>query len=83
MGLKILHTADWHLDSPFAGFTGKQREQLKQEQKKIPGKIADLCRRELGVAMDLPERVVCGFFPQNRECLGPRCPYHPAEKKQD
>lgn len=46
MGLKILHTADWHLDSPFAGFTGKQREQLKQEQKKIPGKIADLCRRE-------------------------------------
>ena len=44
---------------------------------------AELCRRELGVAMDLPERVVCGFFPQNRECLGPRCPYHPAEKKQD
>ena len=46
MGLKILHTADWHLDSPFTGFTGKQREQLKQEQKKIPGKISDLCRRE-------------------------------------
>ena len=44
---------------------------------------AELCRRELGVDMDLPERVVCGFFPQNRECLGRRCPYHPAEKKQD
>ena len=44
---------------------------------------ADLCRRELGVDMEIPERVVCGFFPQNRECLGRRCPYHPAEKEQD
>lgn len=46
MGLKILHTADWHLDSPFGGFTEQQRSFLKQEQKKIPGKIADLCLRE-------------------------------------
>ncbi len=46
MGLKILHSADWHLDSPFAGFSESQRELLKQEQQKIPGKIADLCRRE-------------------------------------
>ena len=44
---------------------------------------AELCRRELGVAMDLPERVVCGFFPQNRECLGSRCPYHPADSKDN
>lgn len=41
-------------------------------------RAADLCRRELGVSMDTPEKVVCGFFPRNRECLGPRCPYHPA-----
>ena len=40
MGLKILHSADWHLDSPFAGFTEAQRQFLKQEQQKIPGKIA-------------------------------------------
>lgn len=46
MGLKILHSADWHLDSPFAGFSEQQRELLKQEQRRIPGKIADLCRRE-------------------------------------
>ena len=46
MGLKILHSADWHLDSPFAGFTPEQQNYLKREQKKIPGKIADLCRRE-------------------------------------
>lgn len=46
MGLKILHSADWHLDSPFGGFTEAQRKWLKQEQKKLPGKVADLCRRE-------------------------------------
>lgn len=46
MGLKILHTADWHMDSPFAGFKPSQQEYLKQELKKVPGKIAELCRRE-------------------------------------
>lgn len=46
MGLKILHTADWHLDSPFGGFTEEQRQFLKQEQKKLPMKITDLCLRE-------------------------------------
>jgi DNA repair exonuclease SbcCD nuclease subunit len=46
MGLKILHTADWHLDSPFGGFTEAQRILLRNEQRKLPGKIADLCRRE-------------------------------------
>jgi len=46
MGLKILHSADWHLDSPFAGFPETQRILLRNEQRKIPGRIADLCRRE-------------------------------------
>ena len=46
MGLKILHSADWHLDSPFAGFTEQQRQFLKAEQQKIPGKITQLCIRE-------------------------------------
>lgn len=46
MGLKILHSADWHLDSPFAGFSGEQRAFLKAELRKIPEKVADLCRRE-------------------------------------
>ena len=44
MGLKILHSADWHMDSPFASFTGAQREFLKEQQMKIPGKIAKICR---------------------------------------
>lgn len=46
MGLKILHSADWHLDSPFSGFKPERRTHLKRELLKIPGKLADLCRRE-------------------------------------
>ena len=47
MGLKILHTADWHLDSAFSSFSEEQRRILHREQLAIPGKIADLCRREM------------------------------------
>ena len=46
MGLKILHSADWHLDSSFTGFPEKQRQYLKRELRKIPGRITDLCLRE-------------------------------------
>jgi len=46
MGLKILHTADWHLDSPFARFSPGQQEFLIREQRRIPGKIAELVRKE-------------------------------------
>ena len=46
MGLKILHSADWHLDSPFQGFRPEQQAYLKRELRKIPGKITDLCIRE-------------------------------------
>ena len=31
----------------------------------------------LGVAMELPETIRCGFFPENRECLRKACPYYP------
>ena len=46
MGLKILHTADWHMDAAFASFSEERRAFLRREQLKIPGKIAELCRRE-------------------------------------
>lgn len=46
MGLKILHSADWHLDSSFGSFPEAQRKWLQTQQRKIPGRIADLCRRE-------------------------------------
>ncbi len=46
MELKILHSADWHLDSPFQGFPEHQRRLLKKAQLTIPGKIAEICQRE-------------------------------------
>ena len=46
MGLKILHTADWHMDAAFVSFSEERRSFLRREQLKIPGKIAEICRRE-------------------------------------
>lgn len=46
MGLKLLHTGDWHLDSPFRGFDRERRELLHRESLALPGKIAEMCRRE-------------------------------------
>ena len=46
MGLRILHSADWHLDSPFASFSEEQRSFLKQAQRQIPEKIALICRQQ-------------------------------------
>lgn len=40
--MKILHTADWHLDTPFSGFSGEKRDFLRCELLKIPVKIAQL-----------------------------------------
>ena len=44
--MKILHSADWHLDSPFTGYTQTQRSILTRELRKLPGKVAEVCRRE-------------------------------------
>lgn len=46
MGVKILHSADWHLDTPFGGFSPEQREYLRQKMASIPQKIAETVRRE-------------------------------------
>ena len=46
MGLKILHSADWHMDSPFASFSEPQRQALRQAQLEIPGKLARICREQ-------------------------------------
>lgn len=46
VGLKILHSADWHLDSPFASLSPEDREYLRRESRRIPGQIASVCRRE-------------------------------------
>ncbi len=39
--MKILHSADWHLDAPLQGY-----EELKETLLSIPGRIAELCKKE-------------------------------------
>ena len=44
--IRILHTADWHIDAPLRSFTDHQRRELRASLLELPGKIADLCIRE-------------------------------------
>lgn len=44
--IKILHSGDWHLDSPFQGRTEEQASLLRRELLAIPGKLATLCKEE-------------------------------------
>ena len=44
--IKILHSGDWHLDSPFQGRTEAQAGYLRRELLKVPDKIAALCKEE-------------------------------------
>ena len=44
--MKILHSADWHMDSPFAGYSEEQRKTLRRELLKVPARVAEICRRE-------------------------------------
>ena len=44
--MKILHTADWHLDAPLAGHSEENKAFLRQQLRKIPEKIANLCISE-------------------------------------
>lgn len=43
--MKILHSADWHLDSPLQGFSPRQAELLRQEALALPAAIARLCKQ--------------------------------------
>lgn len=40
--IKILHSADWHLDAPLSGHDAALREQLRL----VPQKLLELCREE-------------------------------------
>ena len=44
--IKILHTADWHLDAPMSGHTPEGTEYLQRELKKLPKKIVKLATAE-------------------------------------
>ena len=44
--IKLLHSADWHLDSPLLGRTEHQAARLRECLLSIPERIASLCLRE-------------------------------------
>ncbi len=45
--IKILHSADWHLDAPMSGHSPAETDYLRRELKKIPEKIGKLCKAEM------------------------------------
>ena len=44
--VKILHSADWHMDAPLRQFSPEQRRLLQEQMLLLPGRIAKLCIRE-------------------------------------
>ena len=44
--IKILHSADWHLDSPMLQRSESQTRLLRSAMASIPGKLAAACRQE-------------------------------------
>ena len=44
--IKILHSADWHMDAPLRQFPTGQRSFLRKKLLSLPGLIADVCLRE-------------------------------------
>lgn len=44
--IKILHSADWHLDSPLQGRTPEQTRLLRDKLLEIPRKISAVCKAE-------------------------------------
>jgi len=43
--IKLLHSADWHLDSPIQGRSVAQSQLLKNALLSLPGKVAQICRQ--------------------------------------
>lgn len=44
--IKILHSADWHLDSPLQGHAPQQSAFLRRALLALPGKVVSLCRTQ-------------------------------------
>lgn len=44
--IKILHSADWHMDAPLRQFTPEQRRFLREKMLALPDRIAEICLRE-------------------------------------
>ena len=63
--MKILHSADWHLDAPMAGRTEEQARFLRRELSMIPEKIAELARQEQCDLMLLAGDLFDGAYTQD------------------
>ena len=44
--MKILHSADWHLDAPLRSHSPEQAQRIRREMLKLPQRVVDLCRRK-------------------------------------
>ena len=44
--VRILHSADWHMDAPLRQFSPAQRRELQARMQRLPDQIARICRRE-------------------------------------
>ena len=38
---------------------------------------AEFIEEKFGIRLEMPEKIICGFYPMNGQCLGDRCPFHP------
>ena len=50
--LKIIHGADFHLDSPFAGLTPERAARRRGEQRDLLNRLAELAR-ETGADLEI------------------------------
>lgn len=63
--MKILHSADWHLDAPMTGRSEEQARFLRQELGQIPERIAALAKREQCDLMLLAGDLFDGAYTQD------------------
>ena len=68
--MKILHSADWHLDSPIQGRTETQTMLLRRALLSLPGKIAAICKKERCDMMLLSGDIFDGpYTPESLQAL--------------
>ena len=63
--MKILHSADWHLDAPLSGRSEEEAQFLQRELRKIPGKVAAYAKKENCQMMLLSGDLFDGAYTQN------------------
>lgn len=69
--LRILHAADFHLDSPFAGLTPEQAQRRRGEQRELLEDLAALARAQQVQLVLLPGDLLDGdrFYPETAQAL--------------